>query len=153
MRQRLLADPHAPQVHRVVVQAVHDELVAQATVIDRQLSELTARRHHLRAATLVLRDRLYPRFEQWHEARPAPEVTAPAVAATTTVVRGAALRMAAGEALRASGPLQVDELLATLAATGLTPPGPTPAKSLANALAHEASAGRVTRLGRGLYGP
>lgn len=143
------------QGERTLLDAEQQRLLTDLRAVDRTMSELASQRHHLARQAEHIHELLWPRMPEWHARRPAGPDTRPlpAVQVNAVVLRGARIRQVAVALLHRFGEQTLTELHAAIHLHGYVLPGRQPVKVLADALAHEARAGRAVRRRRGVYAP
>jgi hypothetical protein len=141
-------------IHRALFEQ-EDAVRKRIKELDEQVLALAAERRALLRRIQYIHDQLRPCWDGARGRRRraiSHEEALPPAAADATHLIGRALRAVCVALLRqASGPLTLRELHVLLHRLGYLVAHPHPAKALADALGHEADAGRVIRVERATY--
>ena len=140
----------APPHIWVQIEAIQDELLQQLRAVDAEVEALIARR--LQIVTELRRCRnAFGHVGHWNRRQVPMPGDIDAVPEGTRPIARPELRELVRRLLQESNrPLHLSELHRMLLAHGLHPEG-HPTKAISDALRAEVAAGRVVRMGRGLY--
>ncbi len=137
---------------RARVVARCEELAESIAGLDAQLKTLLRQRHQFAEELRAHRRRLFPSLGiRGRQPGPDGSVQLPPVPHGAVYLRGRRLRALCVGLLGRLGPMPLVQLHSLLHRHHFAVAGPTPVKSLADALGYEADNGRVRRVRRGVY--